>query len=380
MAVANRYLPEEYGGHFNQYDIEVIQRVTDEWYPDNPLFPQWPAVVDCVDTGERSGLARSVWGGGGGGVEEDSLKHEGMLGGLYDIGSVIEPVPFGRLTHSTKLYAKLTGAGLPELPVATQAEKRKFQMELGQNYYEVGDVMGRQQAFQRVNFDAWAVKWNEHCFKIEKGEVEHEEINRKTAKQLETYYEQYKSWANCTLTMQPVRQGNADLRAQLRVPAPAEDFEDSVSRARPLPIPRRRASQQQGESSSQREGESSGNNLGIAVRRRGSLEPNASAPAEGGGAADGPGGGHGSARDNTRQRRGQKTCQECGHYSMIGIYARNHTSRLGGGCSVEKEKRRPDRDRLGRKHRSSNRRTFLRCKCDDCQAALAAQNAEPKED
>ncbi|CAM9365309.1 unnamed protein product, partial [Hapterophycus canaliculatus] len=65
MMVKNRGLPESLGGHYNQYLVELIQRATADWDPSCPVFPQWPAAIDSVDTGERSGLAKSWWGGEG---------------------------------------------------------------------------------------------------------------------------------------------------------------------------------------------------------------------------------------------------------------------------------------------------------------------------
>ncbi|CAM9101090.1 unnamed protein product, partial [Hapterophycus canaliculatus] len=64
MMVKNRGLPASLGGHYNQYLVELIQRATADWDPSRPAFPQWPAAIDSVDTGERSGLTKSVWGGG----------------------------------------------------------------------------------------------------------------------------------------------------------------------------------------------------------------------------------------------------------------------------------------------------------------------------
>ncbi|CAM9377655.1 unnamed protein product [Ectocarpus sp. 6 AP-2014] len=63
MMVKNRGLPAELGEHYNQHLVEIIQRATADWDPSCPVFSQWPAAVDSVDTGERSGLGRSLWGG-----------------------------------------------------------------------------------------------------------------------------------------------------------------------------------------------------------------------------------------------------------------------------------------------------------------------------
>ncbi|CBJ28935.1 similar to Werner syndrome protein [Ectocarpus siliculosus] len=60
MAVKNRGLPREVGEFFDQFEIEIIQRETSSWYPDNPLFPEWISALDAADTGEKSGLSQSL--------------------------------------------------------------------------------------------------------------------------------------------------------------------------------------------------------------------------------------------------------------------------------------------------------------------------------
>ncbi|CAB1114532.1 unnamed protein product [Ectocarpus sp. CCAP 1310/34] len=64
MAVKNRNLPKEIGGCFDQFDIEIIQRETTSWDLDSPVFSERVSALDVADTGERSGLAQSMWGGG----------------------------------------------------------------------------------------------------------------------------------------------------------------------------------------------------------------------------------------------------------------------------------------------------------------------------
>ena len=63
MAVKNRGLPSEVGEFYDQFEIEIIQRDTASWCPDNPLFSEWVSVIDVADTGEKSGLSQSSWGG-----------------------------------------------------------------------------------------------------------------------------------------------------------------------------------------------------------------------------------------------------------------------------------------------------------------------------
>ncbi|CAN0310195.1 unnamed protein product, partial [Laminaria digitata] len=46
MAVKNRSLPKELGGFNDQFEIEIIQRDTASWYPENPLFSDWVSALD----------------------------------------------------------------------------------------------------------------------------------------------------------------------------------------------------------------------------------------------------------------------------------------------------------------------------------------------
>ena len=60
MAVKHRGLPKELGGFNDQFEIEIIQRDTASWYPENPMFSDWVSALDVADTGERSGLSQSL--------------------------------------------------------------------------------------------------------------------------------------------------------------------------------------------------------------------------------------------------------------------------------------------------------------------------------
>ncbi|CAN0586532.1 unnamed protein product, partial [Laminaria digitata] len=46
MAVKHRGLPKELGGFNDQFEIEIIQRDTASWYPENPMFSDWVSALD----------------------------------------------------------------------------------------------------------------------------------------------------------------------------------------------------------------------------------------------------------------------------------------------------------------------------------------------
>ena len=87
--------------------------------------------------------------------------------------------PLPRLTHSAKQYAKMMIFGMPCTPVHSGAQRRKFASEVSNHLLVSGDRMGRLPSRQRINYDSWAVEWNEHCAKIESGLVEWEAVYRK---------------------------------------------------------------------------------------------------------------------------------------------------------------------------------------------------------
>ncbi|CAM9317510.1 unnamed protein product, partial [Ectocarpus sp. 8 AP-2014] len=241
MMVKNRGLPAELGEHYNQHLVEIIQRATADWDPSCPVFPQWPAAVDSVDTGERSGLGRSLWGGENAKAWKGA-GHEASCAEVDDVDDVNGRTPLSHLTLSAKLYARMMGEKMPETRVYTREEKRKFREELGQNYWQPGGPMGRAQQYQRVNFDGWAVKWNAYCDQIQQGTVKWVPVHRKTAKQLEEYYAQVERSTNVTLTLYPHRDAANALRTELQRPADGSAFEGSVAQMQPVPVDLRKAS------------------------------------------------------------------------------------------------------------------------------------------
>ena len=152
MAVKNRGLPSEVGGFYDQFEIEIIQRDTASWCPDNLLFSEWVSAIDVADTGVRSGLSQSSWGPGAGGDLPVDLLGEQEI--------VQNEAPLPRLTHSAKQYANMMNFGMPCTPVHSGAERRKFASKVGNHLSVPGDRMGRLQSRQRINYDSWAVEWN----------------------------------------------------------------------------------------------------------------------------------------------------------------------------------------------------------------------------
>ena len=66
--------------------------------------------------------------------------------------------------------------GMPCTPVHSGAERGKFASEVSNHLFVPGDRMGRLQNRQRINYDSWAVEWNEHYAEIESGLVECEKL------------------------------------------------------------------------------------------------------------------------------------------------------------------------------------------------------------
>ena len=347
MAVKNRGLRKEIGGFYDQFEIEIIQRETASWCPESPAFSGWISVLDAADTGERSGLSQSTWGPDGGDVPANLLGEEGLFENA---------VPLPRLTYSAKQYARMMRAGMPEMPVHSGAEKRKFAAELNPNLFVPGDPMGRLQQHQRVNFDAWAVEWNLYCGKIESGLAEWEPVYRKTSKQLQAYYEKFKQRANATVTMLPIRHHHVELRTTLQEPAGGAIFANSVGNVVPTPTPRIRSGVDFGGSGGE----------GAA----GDAEMIDVGGNEGGSSA-GAIGVDGSEPIQKKTRRAQM-CQVCGHCKQRGAFKAMHThprkKPLEGGsqCQVPVEQRRPDECRIGNRRAAAERRTFSPCDCAGC--------------
>ena len=251
-------------------------------------------------------------------------------------------------------------SGMPCAPVTSGAERRKFATEVYAKLFVQGDQMGRVQSHQRINFDKWAVEWNEHCAKIETGLAEWEAVYRKTSQQLENHYEKFKGFANANNTMNLLGQRDAALRSGLREAEGGASFAGLVGSVVPPPVPGRR----------------SGAGIGVC------------GGSEGGGAAGGAGvsagvaemldfSGGGGQFDAPQPKpkkpkgppRGPQICFHCGHRRQEGAYQEAHPAPRRRGewpqCNVPPEKHRPEICRTG-KARADGKRSWSRCDCEKC--------------
>ncbi|CAM9376638.1 unnamed protein product [Sphacelaria rigidula] len=352
MAVKNRDLRKDIGGCFDQFDIEIIQRETSTWYTDSPLLSEWVSALDAADTGERSGLSKSIWGGAMGSVPADFVGDQGM---------VQEPVPLPRLTLSAKQYARMMDVGMPETPVHNAVERRKFAAELDAYLFIPGDRMGRLQQHQSINFDKWAVEWNNHCESIESGRTEWEAVYRKTSKQLQSHYEQFKQRANATNTIFTIRQTHAELRGSSQEPGGEGLFAGLVGSVVPPAVPRSRSEAGigggEGGGAAGGAGPSAGNDAVMnEVGRCGDAEMN-SEP---------------TPKKPKGPSRAPQQCRTCGHCKQRGGYKRFHpTPREKGAmpqCNVPLQDRRPQSCRNGKRRCRGGDRAWSRCDCEKCRA------------
>lgn len=223
--------------------------------------------------------------------------------------------------------------------------------------------MGRNQNFQSINFDAWAVAWNQHCANIESGEVEWEAVYRKTSNQLQAYHQAFLERANARLTMMSSSRADGILRASLR--QGEAGAASSVDVAAPLPVPR-----------------SATVAGGGAAAGPGSFSDDDSEMVDVGGEDDLGGGGDGfggvgveaQAQSIGQKRKGPprepQICKTCGHRRQQGSYKSAHPHPRGGGgppCNVPPEEYRPASQRTGRIKLGV--RLWPRCDCPKCRSA-----------
>lgn len=273
-------------------------------------------------------------------------------------------VPLPRLTHSAKQYARMVNAGMPCTPVNNGVERRKFASEVDDNIFIPGDQMGRFQKHQGINFDKWAVEWNNHCAKIESGRVEWEAVYRKTSKQLQAYFDRYRERANVKVTMMPIRQPHAALRTNLQEPAGGAGFAGLVGNIVPPPAPRSRSGA--GIGGSEEWGAAGGEGVPAGVEEMldfgggGYVEVDATQPKPN--KAKGP-------------PRGPQHCFQCGHRKKEGAYKEAHPpprEKVGRPpCNVPPGEYRPEACRIG-KPRQDGMRAWRRCSCEKCTAGSTA--------
>lgn len=358
MAVANRGLRKTLGGFYDQFEIEIIQRETATWYRDSPLFSEWISALDAADTGERSGLSQSTWGPDVG--DAHAAEEDVSVDPFGEGESVDNHVPLPRLTHSAKQYADMMNSGMPEMPVHTGVERRKFASELADNLYRPGDDSGRLQQYQRINFDKWAVEWNSYCSKIESGKVAWEAVYRKTSRQLEGYYEEFKQRANATLTMLPIRKEHQQLRSVLQQVVSGGVFDDLVGEVVPTPAPRTLSDSAVAGSEEDAYVDIGGNGEGGSAGGAGVMPDSVHAGA----------GGVAAPEKKKSAKNRPQTCDECGHHKQDGAFKGMHKHPRTGGdgkptCEVPVEKRRSDKYRTERRYHRGGRHRFSLCE-DQC--------------
>lgn len=226
-----------------------------------------------------------------------------------------------------------------------------------------GQPRGRNQNYQVINFDAWAVAWNQHCAKIECDLVEFEAVYRKTSNQLKSYHQRFLERANAQFTMLPLRDRHSALRAHLQQGGEGAAFADLVGVSVPLAVPR-----------------------GVGVAGGGAaggedLREHDSEMVDVGDDEDGIGGsgydvGGGGVEVQTQAKatkrkgppREPQICTICGHRKQQGSYksAHAHPRNKSGSpsCSVPPGERRPESERTGRLERGQ--KLFSRCDCAKC--------------
>ena len=102
-----------------------------------------------------------------------------MLDFLFHIREVEAECILETQTNSSVLVVfkiRVGNFGMPCTPVHSGAERGKFASEVSNHLFVPGDRMGRLQNRQRINYDSWAVEWNEHYAEIESGLVECEKL------------------------------------------------------------------------------------------------------------------------------------------------------------------------------------------------------------
>ena len=137
-------------------------------------YSSWVPTNAYSDTGERSGLVRSVPEGGGG---VESLE-DTELDGQENDG---EAVPLPELTQSAAALANMQGVQVPAMPVSTTYERTQF----GEMWMTYARASGWQSF---LDFDAFAIEWNKAVSAIEEDKSPAVPIFRKTAASLKAYW------------------------------------------------------------------------------------------------------------------------------------------------------------------------------------------------
>ena len=252
---------------------------------------------------------------------------------------------------------------MPFTPVHNGVERRQFAMEVESHLFRPGDQMGRSQNHQRINYDRWAIEWNEHCDKIQLGQVEWEAVYRKASKHLQSYHEKYKAHANAAVTMMSIRQHHAELRTDLQEPAGGGRFAGFVGTVVPTPVPRGRTGAgisgsggSAGGGAAGSAGVSTGVEEMLDFGAGGEMEVDATQP---------------KPKKPKGPPQAAQHCLHCGHRRQKGAYKEAHPppNQRGGRspCSVPSAEYRSEDCRTG-KVRPDGKRSWSRCDCEKCTA------------
>lgn len=141
-----------------------------------PKYSDWVPTSAFRDTGERSGFVTS------GLVERDFRKEDGMPEvDEIDITEDDQEINLEGVTRSASSLANMQGVQVAAMPVATTAEREKFDTEWRRFVAE------GVRSF--VDFDAFALSWNQSVQVVEEGKGETAvAVFRKTAAHLKAYW------------------------------------------------------------------------------------------------------------------------------------------------------------------------------------------------
>lgn len=228
MAIKNRGLSEIVGGFFHQYLLEEINTMTSAWSTNLP-YPAWLSIDDFEDTGERTGFQVSNFPGQ---ASTHSIEDINLTELSEEIStSVLDPILLPSLTPSAKYFARLQQFKIPALPVRTADEKSKFYNEWAKY---LCNKTGNQRSNSAMDFDQWALDWNNEVERMEAGLVGGL-LFRKTAGHLSAFYRRWKEKINSNNTLRSHVKTNLVLRRDLRAGNPTADFPVLEPWTNPIP-------------------------------------------------------------------------------------------------------------------------------------------------
>lgn len=131
----------------------------------------WVPTSAYRDTGERSGFASSI-------LAQDD---DGEDAADEACAGVDEVLPLEGVIASATTLGEMQGFMIPAVPLTTMAERTKFDSDFSK-YIDCG---GRQNS---LNFDRFALEWNQSVELMEESKGAVPPIFRKTATHLKTYW------------------------------------------------------------------------------------------------------------------------------------------------------------------------------------------------